>query len=97
MSNQNTFNKRINMNDKKTVSLPIPAIGGATPPVDITEAKPTVCIGCKGIFFNKVFRMGKISQFAPGNTLKKDITIEYPTYLCRDCGTEVGQEAEVKQ
>ena len=87
------------MNDKKIPPFPIPGIGGAGPQqvqVDVSEAKPIICLGCQCVFFDKVFRMGLISQFAPGNKLGKDIPVEYPAYLCRDCGLEIRKELKEK-
>jgi hypothetical protein len=59
------------------------------PQFDITEAIPKVCEHCGGLVFNKVFRMGLISALAPKNQLRRDIPVEYPTYICCACGVEL--------
>lgn len=79
-------------NNNPKVPMVLPGIGGAQQqPFDLSEAtmKPCPC-GCE--FYDKVFRMGIISQFAQSNKLKKDIPVEFAAHLCRDCGLEFGKE-----
>ncbi len=87
------------MNDKrKVISMPIPGIGGQQQlPFDIKEAEQKVCNACGWEFFDKIYRMGIISQFAQGNKTKMEVMVEYPTYICRACGWEFGTEVEKKQ
>ena len=84
------------MNDKRrVVPFPVPAIGGGQkPPFDISQAEMKACNACKSELFDKVCRMGLISQFATRNTTKKDIPVEYPVYVCRDCGWEFNVEVK---
>ena len=87
------------MNDKRRViPLPVPAIGGGQkPPFDVSQAQRKACNACQSALFDKVYRMGMISQFASGNTTKMDITVEYPIYVCRECGWEFNKEVGGKQ
>ena len=75
------------MNDKNNV-FNFPRTAQQPQPFDITEATPKIC-ECGGLFFDKVFRMGLISALAPSNQLRRDIPVEYPTYICRACGIEL--------
>ena len=60
--------------------------------IDTKGATETICKGCQGIYFEKVFMLSSLSHMAPSNPTKKDLTIEKPTYICRNCGLEVGKE-----
>ena len=81
-------------NQPKIPTSMIPNLGGAQQQqmFDLSEATMKICNGCKSEFFDKVFRMGVISQFASKNLLKKDIPVEFTAHLCRDCGLEFGKE-----
>lgn len=87
------------MNERhKGIPFPVPAIGGKQQlPFDVKQAEKRVCNACKSELFDKVYRMGMISQFASGNTTKKDIPIEYSIYVCRECGHEFNKEIGEKQ
>ena len=85
-------------NKKKVISMAVPGIGGGQQlPYDMTQAERKVCKACGWEMFDKVYRIGMISQFATGNTLKKDIPVEYPVYVCRACGWEFNTEVGEKQ
>ena len=86
------------MNDKNRFPISIPGIGGPQQlPFDLKQVERKVCKACGWEIFEKVCRMGLISQFASGNTTKKDIPVEYPAYICRACGLEFNVEAPEKQ
>lgn len=87
------------MNDKKrTIPFPVPAIGGGQqPPFDLKQAEKKICEACKSEIFEKVYRMGMISKFASGNKTQIDVMVEYPIYVCRECGWEFGAEVGEKQ
>lgn len=87
------------MNDKKKViPMTIPGIGTAQQlPFDIKEAERKNCNACDSELFDKVYKMGLISQFALGNKTQMDIPIEYATYICRACGWEFNVEVKKKQ
>jgi len=82
------------MNDKRRViPMPIPGIGGGQQlPFDLKQAERKVCKACGWEIFEKVYRMGIISQFAQGNKTQMDVTVEYPAYVCRACGWEFNVE-----
>ena len=85
-------------NKKNTIPFQIPGIGGGQqPPFDLSQAEKKSCNACKSELFNKVCRMGLISQFATKNTTKKDIPVEYAVYVCRECGWEFNVEVKEKQ
>ena len=85
-------------NKRKVIPMPIPGIGGQQQlPFDVSQTERKICKACKSEFFDKVYRMGLISQFATGNKTKMNIPVEYPTYICRACGWEFGTEVEKKQ
>lgn len=87
------------MNDRmRGISIPVPGIGGKQQPsFDLKEAEHKICESCQSEIFEKLYRLGMISQFASGNKTKMDITVEYPVYVCRDCGWEFGTEVRAKQ
>lgn len=86
------------MKDKRRViPMPIPGIGGQQQlPFDVKQAERKVCEACGWEMFDKVYRMGMISQFAQGNTTKMNIPVEYPIYVCRACGWEFNTKVEEK-
>ena len=85
-------------NKKKVIPFSVPNVGaGQQLPFDITQAERQVCKECKSEFFDKVYRLGMISRFASGNTTNQEIKVEYPTYVCRECGWEMGKEGEKKK
>lgn len=73
--------------------IPIPNLNTQQIPVDITQAIPRPC-SCGCVWFDKAFRLGVISAIAPGNRTGKEVVVEYPTYLCRECGVEAGKKKE---
>ena len=62
--------------------------------IDVSQAVKTIC-QCGNEFFDKCCRMGTISALSPGNPIGKDIPVEYPVYLCRQCGLEFGKVADI--
>jgi len=63
-------------------------------PFDVSQAQRKTCIcGCE--LYEKVFKMGLVSRLASRNTLNQDITVEYPMYVCRECGTEFNTGVKV--
>jgi hypothetical protein len=62
--------------------------------IDPSQVEKKAC-PCGHEFFEKVFRLGTISKLAPGNPINQDITVEYPTYICKGCGLEFGKANEI--
>jgi len=78
----------INKGDRKmNFGKPIP-LNTQQLPFDVSQAIKKACDICNCELFDKVFRVGIISKFALLNRLDHDITIEYPTYVCRKCEQE---------
>jgi hypothetical protein len=59
--------------------------------LDLSQAVPKKCGACDSEFFDKVCRMAVISKLAAGNPTGQDIPVEFPAYLCRQCGVEFGK------
>ena len=86
------------MNDKNRFPIAVPGIGGGQQlPFDVRQAERKVCNACGWEIFDQVYKIGLISQFASGNTTKKDVIIPSPIYICRACGLEFNVEAPEKQ
>jgi hypothetical protein len=56
-------------------------------PFDVSQAVQTKC-ECGHELFDKVWRLGTISSMATRNITGKNIIVEYPVYVCRECGKE---------
>lgn len=68
--------------------MSIPRIGNQQIPFDISQADKRLCpCGCE--YFHRYFRLGVVSKMASRNTTGIDVLIEYPAYVCRDCGVEL--------
>jgi hypothetical protein len=83
------------MNGNKKNIFPMPMMGNQQIQIDLKDVERKTCNACHGEFFDKAFRMGILSKFAPANHLKQDITVEYPVYVCRKCGYEFNKEIKV--
>ena len=57
------------------------------PQIDITQAIQKKC-PCEHEYFEKAYRIGVVSKMAPGNNTRQDVIVEYPVYLCNNCGEE---------
>ena len=78
--------------NRPVVRMGIPAIGGHQQqhPFDLREAVQATCDKCNGALFDKVYRLGNISQMAPSNKTGQNVRVEFVTYTCRGCGHEYG-------
>ena len=75
------------------IPMMVPNIGAQQQAVDITQSQRRVCkCGCE--FFVKVSRLGTVSKMASRNRTGQDIIVEFPAYVCRDCGAEFGKEGK---
>ena len=74
--------------------MAVPAIGAQQPPFDVKEAAPHRCDHCSGELFEKLYRIGFISEFASKNRTRQKVTVEYPVYVCYSCGCEIGKTSE---
>ncbi|MFH1448100.1 MAG: hypothetical protein ABIG39_04515 [Candidatus Micrarchaeota archaeon] len=84
------------MKNKMKVPIPIPLIGQQQQqqlPFDVSQATVKICGSCKGLIFDKCFRMSIISALAPGNKTGQQITVEQPVFICRGCGLEMNMQA----
>lgn len=85
-------------NKRKVIPMTVPGIGGGQQlQFDVSQAERKVCKACSWEIFDKVYRIGMISKFAPGNKTQMDIPVEYPVYVCRACGWEFNTEVGEKQ
>ena len=67
--------------------MKVPVIGTQQPQFDINQAVYKKCeCGCE--YFDKVFKVGMISELAPGNTTRKEIPVERAVFICRKCEKE---------
>ena len=69
------------------VPMKVPRIGNTQVP-DIKDATFRQCkCGCE--YFDKVFKVGSISELAPSNKTGKSIPVELVCYVCCSCGEEL--------
>lgn len=73
------------------IPMPAPLMGTLSQPFDVTQAQRKACGQCGGELFDKAYKMGVISRMASGNRTGQDITVEYPCYVCSNCGIEFGK------
>lgn len=76
---------------KGGLPMMVPAVGYQKQPFDLAEATRKTC-PCGSELFEKIYRIGIISKMAPNNLTRMDISVEYPTYICQECGVELGKE-----
>ena len=73
---------------KNAIPMNIPRIGGNMPTPDIKDAEFKQCkCGCE--YFDKVFKVGTISELAPSNKTGKSISAELVVFVCCQCGEEL--------
>ena len=80
--------------NRNIIPMNVPAIGGhqvQQVSFDVNEAVKQVCNNCSGGKFEKLYRIGFISELASNNRTGQKITVEYPAYICYDCGCEIGK------
>ena len=78
---------------KNVIPMSVPRVGGINQPqVDANQlikyAKYKQCV-CGFDYFDKVFKVGVISDLAPGNNTRQDIQVEGAVFVCHKCGEEL--------
>jgi len=76
---------------KNVIPMSVPRVGGnqqQQPQFDINQAVYKKCeCGCE--YFDKVFKVGVISDLAPGNNTRQNIQVEGAVFVCHKCGEEL--------
>lgn len=58
--------------------------------IDVNQLKSVTCKKCQSEFFEIVFKLKIVPALT--SPTGKDEVIAIQTFLCKNCGTEVGQE-----
>jgi hypothetical protein len=64
--------------------------------IDITGAVRKSCAACGHEYFLPVVKLGILSKLAPTNKQGMDILVQYPCFVCRECGHEFGFEIKLQ-
>ena len=68
----------------------------STPVCDPSEAILQKCVNCESEFFDKRFKIGKISSVAPRNRTGKDLLSETFFFFCHECGHLLGNPKPIQ-
>jgi len=70
---------------KNITPMRVPVINNQQPMFDIKDVTMKQC-ECGTDYFDKVLKVGLISEFAASNETRKNIPVEVGVYICHGCG-----------
>lgn len=86
--------KGANMNNR--IPMGVPRVGGIPGQVMIGpgDTIQSRCNGCNGELFDLVYRHVVLPKVSPKNPTGQDYPIKVETFICHNCGLEMGKKAD---